>query len=234
MGQMEFRQMLESVVGPDMTQTIGTVVESTSRGSSGLWSSVLAVGTLLFGATTLLSQFKHTLNMIWDASEPDISTVWYFLWSRLMGLLFIGTLSLLLLGGLISETLLYHLGSFLSPIIGDKNIFLIQFGNFLINIVLAFSFFAALFKILPDVKIQWKDIAVGSMVTTILVMIGKTLVDWYLSAAGLQPAYVAAGSFVVFLIWIYYNVQVMLVGAIFTRVFTERHGGQVENYWKPG
>lgn len=79
---------------------------------------------------------------------------------------------------------------------------------------------------------RWRDIAVGAIVTTVLVLIGKSFVDWYLSSATLQPAYKAAGSFVIFLIWIYYNVQVVLIGAIFTKVFTERYGGEVQPYWE--
>jgi membrane protein len=97
--------------------------------------------------------------------------------------------------------------------------------------VLAFTFFTAMFKILPDIEVRLRDIAVGSIVTTVLVLIGKSLVDWYLGTVALQPAYKAAGSFVIFLIWIYYNVLVVLIGAIFTEVFTRRFGGKVNPYW---
>ncbi len=96
---------------------------------------------------------------------------------------------------------------------------------------MAFTFFAALFKFLPDIEARFRDIAVGALVTTILVLIGKALVDWYLSASALQPVYKAAGSFVIYLIWIYYNVQVMLIGAIFTQVFTQRFGERIRPHW---
>lgn len=169
--------------------------------------------------------------MIWGLKNPKIGTVWYFLWDRLVGLLFIGALSILFLGGLISETILYSLEDFLIPLWGSDNLFLIQMGSSLINVVLAFSFFIVMFQVLPDIKVRWRDIAVGACVTTILVIAGKAIVDWYLGYAALQPTYKAAGSFVIFLIWIYYNVQVVLIGAIFTQVFTSRHGGEVRPYW---
>lgn len=230
-GQAEFQETLQEIVGPELTKSVNEVVKSTSQDESGVWSTIIATITLLFGATTLLSQVKQTLNKIWGVKEPQLSTVWYFLWDRLMGLLFIGSLSLLFLAGLISESLISGLEYLLVPIFGDENIFLIQLGNSLVNIVLAFTFFTAMFRILPDLNVRIRDIVVGALFTTILVIIGKSLVDWYLGAAALEPTYKAAGSFVVFLIWIYYNVQVVLIGAIFTQIYTSRYGHKVEPYW---
>lgn len=231
LGETEFRQTLEAVIGTDLTNTVGQLVESTENDTSGLWSSVAAVATVLFGATTLLSQFKQTLNNIWGLKNPELGSFWQFLWDRLKALLFIGVLSLLFLAGLISESLIYVLGDWLVPIFGTTDVYLIQLGTFVANIILAVTFFAAMFRILPDIHVRWRDIAVGATVTTILVIAGKSLVDWYLSSAALQPMYKAAGSFVVFLIWMYYNVQVVLIGAVFTQVYTRRHGGKVEPYW---
>lgn len=231
LGQAEFQQTMHEVVGPELTSSIEDVVESAAQNESGFWSSLIATVTLLFGATTLLAQVKQTLNMIWGVKNPKLGTVWYFLWDRFNGLLFIGAISILFFAGLISESLLYGLESLLIPILGGENLYFIQVGNSLTNVVLGFTFLAAMFKILPDLDVQWKDIAVGTVFTTILVMLGKTLVDWYLGTAALQPAYKAAGSFVIFLIWIYYNVQVVLIGAIFTQIYTSRYGGEVHPYW---
>lgn len=230
-GEQELQQTMQSIFGNEVTAAINQVAASTSRGSSGFWSSIIAVGTLLFGATTLLSQLKQTLNIIWGIQNPNISTVWHFLWDRLIGLLFIGVLSLLFLAGLISESIIYNLESFFIPLLGNTNVFFVQLGSSLTNVLLAVAFFAAMFRILPDLEVRLRDVVVGAVVTTLLVLAGKALVDWYLSSATLQPAYKAAGSFVVFLIWIYYNVQVILIGAIFTKVYTLRHGGDVEPYW---
>ena len=230
LGQAEFRQSLESIFGAELTVSIRQVVTSTASSTTGFWSSLVAICALLFGATTLLSQLKQTLNMIWGLKDPKIHSVWYFLWDRLVGLLFIGALSLLFLAGLISESLVYGLEEFLIPFIGN-NLNIIQIGSSLVNVLLAFIFFASMFKILPDLEARWRDIAVGAFVTTLLVLLGKSLVDWYLLSATLQPAYKAAGSFVIFLLWIYYNVQVVLVGAIFTKAYTVRHGGSIKPYW---
>jgi membrane protein len=231
MGEAEFRQTIGAILGAELTKSVQEVVESTSQGASGVVSSIIAIITLLFGATTLLSQMKQTLNMIWGLKNPKIGTIWYFLWDRLTSLLFIGSLSLLFLVGLISESILYGLEDLIVPLLGGIDIFFIQIGSSLTNLVLAFTFFIVMFRMLPDLVVRWRDIAVGALATTIMVLIGKALIDWYLGAAALQPTYKAAGSFVIFLIWIYYNVQVVLIGVIFTQVFTTLYGGEVRPYW---
>lgn len=230
MGEAEFQKTLQSIVGPELNDSILQVVESTSRSPAGFWSSVVAIIALLFGATTLLSQIKQTLNKIWGLKDIKIGSIWSFLWDRLTGLLFVGVLSILFIGGLIFESVIYGLENILVPIFKRK-LFLLQILSSLTNVLFAVAFFGALFKILPDIEIRWRDVAVGAIVTTFLVLSGKTLVDLYLSTLTLHTAYKAAGSFVIFLIWIYYNVQVVLIGAIFTKVFTRRFGGEVHPYW---
>ncbi len=231
LGQAELIKWLSSIAGPNLTEPIQEMIRSSTENMTGFWSSLIASIVLLFGATKLLSQVKYTLNRIWGIENPKIGVVRYFLWDRLKALLFVGSLSLLFILGLASESILHVMDQALMPLFGRDDLFLIQLGSRLTNIVLAFTFFAALFKFLPDIEARFRDIAVGALVTTILVLIGKALVDWYLSASALQPVYKAAGSFVIYLIWIYYNVQVMLIGAMFTQVFTERFGGRVRPYW---
>ncbi len=231
MGEAEFQQTVETIAGPELTASINDLVTSTSQGTSGFWSSLIAIVTLLFGATTLLAQIKYTLNLIWGLEETGLSSFWQFLWDRFISLLFIGALSLLFLVGLISESIIYSLKDLLIPIVGDSNLFFLQWGTSIVNVILAVTFFAVLFRILPDLNVRWRDILVGAAVTTILVLLGKSLVDWYLGSLALQPMYKAAGSFVVFLVWIYYNIQVVLVGAIFTRVYTQKFGDDIEHYW---
>ncbi|MGD8748431.1 MAG: YihY/virulence factor BrkB family protein [Balneolaceae bacterium] len=231
LGQAELHQTLSLTLGNQLTKSLENVVASTSRGNAGLWSSLMASITLVFGATTLLTQVKQTLNLIWGVSDPKIHTLWQFLWGRFIGLLFIGLLSLLFLVGFIFESLLYGMNGLLSEVFGSQNILVYQYLAGTLNVVFAFSFFTALFRVLPDIKVRFRDISVGAGITTILVIAGKALITWYLTSSTLQPAYRAAGSFVVFLVWIYYNVQVVLLGAVFTSVYTRLHGGDIQPYW---
>ncbi|WP_372636282.1 YihY/virulence factor BrkB family protein [Fodinibius sp.] len=232
MGQAQLQETLYAVVGPNIADSIQSMADSATHSTSGFWSSIAAVAALLFGATTLLSQVKHTLNMIWGVRDPEIGKVGHFLWSRFKALLFVGALSLLLLVGLISESILYGMERVLTLLLGAEDLFLMQLVSSGANVVLAFVFFLALFRILPDLEVRLRDIAVGALFTALLFMGGKLLVGWYLSGTTLGPAYKTAGSFVVFLIWIYYNVQIVLVGAFFTREYTRLFGEEVNPYWE--
>lgn len=232
MGQAQLQQTLGAVMGTSIADSIQSMADSAARGTSGFWSSLIAIITLLFGATTLLSQVKYTLNMIWGVRDPKIGKVGYFLWSRLKGLLFIGALSLLFVAGLISESILYGMDRVLVLLFGAEDLFLIQLIGSTTNVILAIVFFIALFKILPDLDVRLRDIAVGAFFTALLFMAGKVLVGWYLSGSTLEPAYKTAGSFVVFLIWIYYNVQIVMAGAFLTREYTRLFGEGVDPYWE--
>jgi membrane protein len=232
MSQVELQQMLDAIVGPRLTEAIQSMVEATARSSSGFWSSILAAITILFGATTLLTQLKHSLNMIWGVPEVKLSTVRAFLWDRLQALLFIGSISLLFLISLLSESMLYVMEQLLLPLVGSEDLLLIQLGSSVINVVLAVAFFLAMFRILPDLEVRVRDLAVGALATALLFLLGKSLVGWYLTSSSLQPTYKAAGSFVIFLIWIYYNAQIVLIGAAFSRAYTQLYGADVIPYWE--
>ncbi len=230
-GQAEIQDTVEMMTGAEVAKTIQSIVKASSRDSTGLISSIIAIFMLLFGATTLLAQIKQSLNVIWGIRDPKISSIWQFFWDRLISLLFIGLLSLLFILGLASESILYGMSDLLIPVLGSQQLLFFQYLSSTLNVIFAFSFLAVLFKVMPDVNVRWRDIAVGAAVTTVLVIAGKTLIDWYLMSSNLQQAYQAAGSFVIFLIWVYYNVFVILIGAIFTQVFTSRFGGKIRVYW---
>ncbi|MBN2731668.1 MAG: YihY/virulence factor BrkB family protein [Balneolaceae bacterium] len=199
--------------------------------STGIIASGMAILILLYGATKIIAQLKDTLNTIWGITNPRISSVKQYLLNRFLAIstIFLLTglfiLSLLLEGGLnfFSDLFMPYLPGVLVP--------LLQFVSSLVSILMTMLFFTLVFKILPDVNARWKDIFVGACVTTILFLAGKYLVGLYLGSGMLHAGYKAAGSFVVFLIWIYYNVQIVLIGAEFTQVYTKRLGKNLRASW---
>jgi len=88
--------------------------------------------------------------------------------------------------------------------------------------------FALMYKVVPDVRIEWQDVWIGAAVTSFLFSVGKYLIGLYLGKASVGSAYGAAGSLVVFLVWVYYSAQIFFLGAQFTRVFTDRHGSRAQ------
>ncbi len=197
---------------------------------SGLITTVIATGTVIFGATTVISQLKTTLNKIWNISDITINSVWHFLLNRLLAFGMIIVFSLLLLTSLAAEFILAIATTYFSEVLPGLQLNIYGIVAQIVTIIFAIIFFTLIFKILPDVSARWMDILVGAFVTTILFLIGKFLIGYFFSATGIEATYRAAGSLVVFIIWVYYNIQTILLGAVFTQVYTEKYGGKIKPY----
>lgn len=201
-----------------------------SRSQSGFITSLIAIGTVIFGATTVISQLKHTLNRIWNVAEVKIHSVWHFLLNRLLAFAMIILFSLLLLTSLAAELAIKIAAGYFDEILPNMPLDLYNLIVQFITIGFAIIFFTLIFKILPDVHARWLDVLIGAFVTTILFLIGKYLIGIFFSATGIEATYRAAGSLVIFIIWVYYNIQTILLGAVFTQVYTEKYGGQILPY----
>jgi membrane protein len=102
-----------------------------------------------------------------------------------------------------------------------------SFLNWTLSLVLISALFAAIYKILPDKPIAWRDVAVGSVATAILFTIGKSLIGLYIGSSGVASSYGAAGALLILLLWVYYSAQIFLLGAEYTRAYAETHGSHV-------
>lgn len=226
----EVQALMSDFVGPDITTSLFQYFGEFNFRATGIFTTVIASLTLAFGATTVITQLKHTLNIIWNVESIEINSIWNFLLNRLLSFGVIVLATALLVVSLLAEVVIGVISEFFS------NSFLnIDLGSYLIvteltTVAFAAVFFALIFKILPDVTADWKDIAVGALVTTALFMLGKYLIGLYLTASGINAAYRAAGSLVIFIVWVYYNIQTILLGAVFTQVYTDMFGGEIKPY----
>lgn len=198
--------------------------------STGILTTILATIIVIFGATTVISQLKRTLNRIWNVDKVEMNSIWHFLLSRVLSFGMIILVSLLLIFSLLAEAIIGVLSDFLMDLLPFLDIDFFRFVSEISTIAFAVCFFTLIFKILPDVHAPWKDIIIGATVTTILFLLGKYLIGVYFSASGIEVAYRAAGSLIVFIIWVYYNIQTILLGAVFTQVYTEKFGGRILPY----
>ncbi|MEX0647081.1 MAG: YihY/virulence factor BrkB family protein [Balneolaceae bacterium] len=221
---------LGDFLDPAMMENLQQFVTSRMQGDTGIVATIIAAGTLIFGATTVISQLKATLNNIWYVGELKIHSVWNFLLSRLVSFGMIILFSGLLLLSLVAEAALAVIAGFFSDLLPEVQLDLYRYVTQFGTIVFAVLFFTLIFKILPDVHARWLDVMVGAVVTTILFIIGKNLIGVYLTATGIEVTYKTAGSLVIFIIWVYYNVQTILLGAVFTQVYTEKFGGSISPY----
>lgn len=196
----------------------------------GIFTTVLAVVAIVFGATTVIGELKIALNRIWNVKEIKINSIWNFVFNRLLSFGMIIMLSLLLITSLVAEAAIGTFGGWLMNFLPDFGLDYYVVATQITTIIIATIAFTLMFSILPDIHARWKDVAVGGMVTTILFLIGKYLIAYYFSTSGIEAAYKAAGSLIIFIIWVYYNILVVLIGAVFTQVYTEKYGGKILPY----
>lgn len=196
----------------------------------GVFTTILAILAIIFGATTVVGELKTALNRIWNVNEIKMNSVWNFLFNRALSFGMIILLGLLLISSLIAEAALGTVGTRIISFLPDFGLDYYKVASQIGTIIIATIAFTLIFNILPDIHARWKDVAVGAMVTTILFLIGKYMIAYYFSTTGIEVAYKAAGSLIIFIIWVYYNVLVILIGAVFTQVYTERYGEKILPY----
>jgi membrane protein len=220
----ELYSRLESAIGPTFAQAIDDTLRFTNRQGGGVTATVISLGVMLFGAVKLFNQLQQSLNIIWGVHVKPGRSWWSIIKDRLMPFAVVILVSLLLLASLLSSAVIQTLSTQMAAWDIPGGAVLWRTVNWVVSFVLMTLVFALVFKMLPDVKIRWREVAIGAPLTTILFLIGNYLIGLYLSKTGTASVYGAAGSLVVILIWVYYSSQVLLFGAEFTQVYATRHG----------
>ena len=215
---------LNGLMGQQTADVLQSAVASAAGKSSGILATIIGIATLVTTASGVFSEMQSALNVIWKA-KPKTITLSRLLQTRAIGLGLVATLGFLLIVSLTVSAGLAAFGEYLDSVAPIEKLVL-TILNFAFSLSLLSVLFAAIYKVLPDRQIQWRDVIVGAMVTAILFMIGKTLIGWYLGSTAIGSSYGAAGGLIVFLLWVYYSVQVFLLGAEFTKIYANRKGSK--------
>jgi membrane protein len=216
---------ISDVLGPAGAGTIEDMIERASQPASGLVATVASLATMIFGASGVFGQLQSSLNRIWGAETIRRTGVAGQLQRRLLSftmILGIGFLLLVSLGLSAVLSGVHQLVNRVFPVLGD----FLPVGNFALSFALVTALFAMIFKLLPDARIEWRDVWLGAAVTALLFTIGKALIGLYLGRAGVTSVYGAAGSLVLVLLWVYYSAQLLFLGAEFTEVYSRRYGSR--------
>jgi len=215
---------LNGLMGQQTADVLQSAVASAAGKSSGILATIIGIATLVTTASGVFSEMQSALNVIWKA-KPKTITLSRLLQTRAIGLGLVATLGFLLIVSLTVSAGLAAFGEYLDSVAPIEKLVL-TILNFAFSLSLLSVLFAAIYKVLPDRPIQWRDVIVGAMVTAILFMIGKTLIGWYLGSTAIGSSYGAAGGLIIFLLWVYYSVQVFLLGAEFTKIYANRKGSK--------
>lgn len=234
----ELEGQIEGAVGPQVAQTIQGILESLNQKESGIIATVVGVVTLILGAVGLFGQLQGSLNTIWEVQPKQGRGIMGMMKDRLIAFSMVLLIGLLLVASLLVTAALALISSQLAYLVPPGLGFVWQLLNFLVAFALTVVLFALIYKVLPDVKIAWRDIWLGAAFTALLFAIGRLALGLYLGSGSVGSAYGAAGSLVVLLVWIYYSAQILFFGAEFTQVYANRYGSRVapKDYaeWIPG
>ena len=224
--QDEVFSRLTSFLGPENAASIQEILQNQFSPKSNIIATVVALVTILFGATTVFAQLKQALNLIWGVEPRPGRGVRGFVQTRILSVLMILGIGFILLLSLVISAVLTAATPWL-----EKHLFIPSFVWSLVNLAVSLALttllFGQIYRVLPDVRIAWKDVTVGAAITAVLFTIGKSLIGLYLGNSGIGSAYGAAGSFVVLLLWIFYSTQIFLFGAEFTQVWSRRYGSEI-------
>jgi len=220
---------IDHIVGSEAALQIQEVLTKTSLQHDNVIATAVGFIVLLIGATGIFGEVQDSINQIWGLkANPKKGGVMKILLNRLVSFSMILVMGFILLVSLMLNAML---GTFFERLQENfsgalvDNLYLI---DQLVMIAVVALLFASIFKMLPDAKIKWKDVWVGSFVTSLLFLGGKYLIGYYLEKNASISAYGAAGSLIVILLWVYYSSIILYFGAEFTQVYLRYHGKSIQ------
>ena len=216
---------LSDLLGSPAAQAVREMADHAGTTKEGILAPVISVVLLLIGATSVFAELQNDLDRIWKAPAAKQGGLWTMLRARVLSLGLVVSVGFLMLVSLLVSAALAALGKWWSGFFGDFQL-LLQGLDLGVSLGVVSVMFALMYKILPRVKIGWRDVWIGSIATALLFTIGKILVGLYIGKSRVGSGFGAAGSLVVLLVWVYYSAQIFLLGAEFTWVYAHRLGSR--------
>lgn len=218
---------INGMVGTQAAKQIQDMIKNAELSGKTTSAVVIASLVLLLGATTIFVEIQESINIIWKVKAKPKRGWLKLLQDRLLSSSLIVALGFLMIVSLVINGLVAALGGILTRFLPDITVLLINGINIVISFVVITVLFGVIFKVLPDVKIGWKDVRSGALFTAVLFMIGRFLIGFYISTTGTGSTYGAAGSLIVILVWVYYTAAILYFGAEFTQVYAEHNGVKI-------
>jgi membrane protein len=219
---------IESSVGPTVAEAVQATALYTYQSGSGVPATVLSIVFFGFGATGFFTQLQSALNAIWHVAPKPGRGLRGVLRDRLGSFLTVLGTSTLLLAALLVTAILAAIGRILPDSLTLEGVPFWRGMTFVISWAVLTLAIALVYRVLPDIRIAWRDVWVGASATGLLFLFGNHLIGWYLAVAGVTSVYGAASSLVIVLLWVFYSSQSVLIGAEFTRVYAEHRGAHPE------
>ena len=215
---------LDGLIGEEGATLVQSLIKGASDPGKGLVASIISFVILAIGATTVFAELQSALDRIWHVPEKaKPSGIWAVLQARFLSFGLVLGLAFLMMVSLVVSAGVAAFGSWTSSLAPGWEVVL-QIVNIAVSLTTTTLLFAMIYKLMPSVKIAWRDVWVGAGVTALLFEVGKLLIGLYIGKSGVTESFAAAGSLVVLLAWVYYAAQIFLLGAEFTKVLASERG----------
>ncbi|MER8829575.1 YihY/virulence factor BrkB family protein [Mesorhizobium sp. M0938] len=222
--QLALSAQLSGLMGPQSAELLQATIENASRRTAGTLAAIVGLVALFVTASGVFGEMQLALNEIWKV-KPGRTSISGLVRARAASLGLVAALGFLLLVSLVASAAISALGEIINEHLPFGTIILSAI-NGIVSFVLIALLFAAIYKILPDRALRWRDVGLGAVVTAFLFTIGKSLIGWYIGASAIASSYGAAGALLVVLLWVFYSSEIFLLGAEFTRAYSVRHGSR--------
>ncbi len=223
----ELMAQLEEVLGSQAAEVVQTAVVNSQIEQSGIWPTVVGIVAIVAGATTVFAQMQQSLNQIWDVvPRPSKNSLWIFIKARMLSMTIVLAIGFVLMVSLLLSVAMRAVMSFADQWLPVPGWAMIG-TEIVVSLTIITLLFAAIFKILPDVVLGWRDVLAGAFLTAILFTVGRSLIAMYLANTATASTYGAAGSLVLLLLWVNYSSLILLYGAAITRAHFEARGERI-------
>ncbi|MEJ7610152.1 MAG: YihY/virulence factor BrkB family protein [Ferruginibacter sp.] len=218
---------INKLVGSDAALQIQTSIQNIHLSNHNAFATTVGIIVLLIGATGIFGEIQDSLNRIWGLKIKTQKVWWKVFTDRLISFSLILSLGFVLIVSLVLNAVAAAISTriiHVFPGMGDALLYIVDTG---ISIIITTILFGAIFKVLPDAKIKWRDVITGAFITACLFLIGKYGIGYYLGRSSLGSIYGAAGSVMILMIWVYYSSAILYLGAVFTKVYATNFGGRI-------
>jgi membrane protein len=215
---------IQSLVGATAAVQIQELIKNAAISGDSTFATVVSIVTLVLTATGVFTEIQDSINSIWHLKAKPKTGMIKIVINRLLSFSMVVGLGFIMLVSLMINALIEAFGKALTRLMPDVTVYIIYAINLVVTLGVVTLLFGVIFKLLPDAKIRWKDVLVGSFVTAILFLAGKFGITFYLGASKISSSYGAAGSIIVILLWVYYSSIILYFGATFTRIYAQLKG----------
>ena len=221
----ELFDQLQALIGSEGARTLQTLLQSVNRPGQGVINTAVGVVVMLIGATTVFAELQAALDRVWRVEgEHEGRGAWTWLRARLLSIGLVLGIGFLLMVSLVISALLSGVSKWAAPWFGEDALMTAAVLNLVISLGFVVVLFAIIYRWLPRVRVAWRDVWFGAVVTAALFTLGKYLIGLYLGRTGVASTFGAAASLVVLMLWVYFSAQIFLFGAEITAIYAYRHG----------